>query len=153
MGSSLSASLDGQALPVSGTTGSWTVTGANALEAGWHSLALDVPAPDGVVRRTVKFLVEGDIVEGGPPPPMNPTVSWERDIRPLYEASCAVCHGENGNQTFLGSHEAFSALGQLALDLVSRGEMPPASAGGVAEPLDAAEVGLLETWVQEGMEP
>jgi hypothetical protein len=153
MGSSLSASLDGRALPVSGTTGSWTVTGANALGAGWHSLALDVPAPDGVVRRTVKFLVEGDIVEGGPPPPMSPTVSWERDIRPLYEASCAVCHGENGNQTFLGSHEAFSALGQLALDLVSRGEMPPASAGGVAEPLDAAEVGLLETWVQEGMEP
>ena len=80
-------------------------------------------------------------------------MSWERDIRPLYEASCAVCHGEAGNQTFLGSYEAFSALGQLALDLVSRGEMPPASAGDVAEPLDAAEVELLETWVQEGMEP
>ena len=73
---------------------------------------------------------------------------------PIYEASCAVCHGEAGNQTFLGSYEAFSALGQLALDLVSRGHMPPASAGRhVAEPLDAAEVALLETWVQEGMGP
>jgi hypothetical protein len=152
MGSALSARLDGQALPVTGSAGSWTVSGANGLGAGWHSLALDVPSPDGVVRRTVKFLVEGAGDEP-PTPVLDPTVSWERDVRPLYEASCAVCHSENGNQTFLGSYEAFSALGQAALDLVSRGEMPPASAGGVAEPLDAAEVELLETWVQEGMGP
>ena len=152
MGSSLGARLDGRALPVSGTAGGWTVTGANTLGTGWHSLELDASGPDGVVRRKVMFMVEGEL-EGGTPPPPNPSVSWERDIRPLYEASCAVCHGEAGNQTFLGSYEAFSALGQLALDLVSRGEMPPASAGDVAEPLDAAEVGLLETWVQEGMEP
>lgn len=150
MGSALTARLDGRALPVTGSDGSWTLTEAQALAAGWHSLALDVSAPQGVVRRTVKFMVEGEGT-GPPPPPPNPTVSWERDIRPLYEASCAVCHGENGNQTFLGSYEAFAALGQLALDLVSRGEMPPASAGGLAEPLDEAEVGLLETWVQEGM--
>ena len=100
----------------------------------------------------MKFLVEGT-VDGPPTPVPDPTVSWERDIRPLYEASCAVCHGEDGNQTFLGSYEAFSALGPVALELVSRGEMPPASAVGVAEPLDAAEVRLLETWVQEGMGP
>jgi hypothetical protein len=120
------------------------------LGVGWHALALEVASPEGAVRRTVKFLVEGD-VSGTPSPGPEPTVSWERDVMPLYEASCAVCHGESGNQTFLGSYEAFSALGQLALDLVSRGEMPPASAAGVAEPLDAAEIGLLEAWVQEGM--
>jgi mono/diheme cytochrome c family protein len=152
MGSALTARLDGRALPMSGSDGSWTLTEAQALGSGWHSLALDVAAPEGVVQRTVKFLVEGEGTDSPPPPP-DPTVSWERDIRPLYEASCAVCHGEDGNQTFLGSYEAFSALGELALDLVSRGEMPPASAGGQAEPLDAAEVGLLETWVQEGMGP
>jgi hypothetical protein len=150
MGSALSASLDGRALPVAGSAGSWTVTGANTLGVGWHALALEVASPEGAVRRTVKFLVEGD-VSGTPSPGPEPTVSWERDIMPLYEASCAVCHGESGNQTFLGSYEAFSALGQLALDLVSRGEMPPASAAGVAVPLDAAEIGLLEAWVQEGM--
>jgi hypothetical protein len=152
MGSALSARLDGEALPVTGSAGSWSVGGANTLGAGWHSLTLDVASPEGVVRRTVKFLVEGT-VDGPPTPVPDPTVSWERDIRPLYEASCAVCHGEDGNQTFLGSYEALSALGPLALDLVSRGEMPPASAVGVAEPLDAAEVRLLETWVQEGMGP
>jgi hypothetical protein len=53
----------------------------------------------------------------------------------------------------LGSYEAFSALGQRALELVSSGEMPPASAASMAEPFTAAEVDLLETWVQEGMSP
>ena len=148
MGSALSARLDGHALPVTGSAGSWTVTDASAPGAGWHSLTLDVASPEGVVRRTVKFLVEGE--GGAPPMPIpDPTVSWERDIRPIYESSCAACHGEDGNQTVLGSYEAFRTLGQVALDLVSRGEMPPAS----AEPLDAAEVALLETWVQEGMGP
>jgi hypothetical protein len=152
MGSALSARLDGRALSVEGAVGSWTVTGANALGAGWHSLTLDVAAPEGVVRRTVSFLVESPITDSPAPMP-GATTSWERDIRPLYEASCAVCHGEGGNQTFLGSYEAFSALGQQAFDLVSRAEMPPASAVGVAEPLTAAEAELLETWVQEGMNP
>jgi hypothetical protein len=151
MGSVLAARLDGRGLLVSGSAGSWTLTGVDALGAGWHSLALDVAAPEGVVRRTVKFLVEGEAV--GPPPPPDSTVSWERDIRPIYEASCALCHAEDGNQTFLGSYEAFSAVGEQAFDLVSRGEMPPASAAGMVEPLDATEVGLLETWVQEGMKP
>jgi mono/diheme cytochrome c family protein len=150
MGATLSAHLDGHALAVSGSAGSWTVTGMTALGPGWHSLVFNVAKPGAAAQRTVKFLVEGDVV--GPPPP-NPTVSWERDIRPLYEASCAVCHGEGGNQTFLGSYEAFSALGQLALDLVKSGEMPPASAGGLAEPLTPAETQVLETWVQEGMGP
>ncbi len=152
MGSGLSAWLDGQLLPVTGSAGAWSVPATGELAAGWHSLSLDVATPDGVVRRTLQFLVEGD-VSGSPAPAPDPTVSWDRDIRPLVEASCAVCHGEGGNQTFLGSYEALRPLGQIALDLVSRGEMPPASAIGIAEPLDAAGVALLETWVQEGMGP
>ncbi|MFW2388327.1 MAG: hypothetical protein ACN4G0_08320 [Polyangiales bacterium] len=150
MGSALSANLDGRSLSVSGSAGSWTLSGANGLGAGWHSLVLDVAAPGGPVRRTVKFLVES--AGTGPAPPMpDPTVFWERDILPIYEASCSVCHGSGGNQTFMGSYEAFSALGERALELVSRGEMPPI--GGSIEPLTAAEVSLLETWVREGMEP
>lgn len=150
MGSSLSVALDGQSLSVTGTDGAWTVSGAIAPGVGWHSLALDAASPEGPVRRTVKFLIESDAA-GPPPPPPNPTVFWESDIRPIYEASCAVCHGADGNQTFLGSYEAFSALAQRTLDLVSSGEMPPPASS--VEALDAAEVALLETWVQEGMEP
>jgi hypothetical protein len=152
MGSTLSARLDGQGLPVTGSAGSWTIDGENALGAGWHSLVLDVAVPEGVVRRTVKFLVEDGEV-GSPSPLPGATVSWERDIRPIYEASCAACHGENRNQTFLGSYEAFSALGQAAFDLVSRGEMPPPTAADVADPLNEAQAELIETWVQEGMSP
>lgn len=150
LGSALRAHLDGQALQVTGSAGSWALGGVNELGAGWHSLALDVGSADGVVRRTVSFLVEGDNA-GPPPPPPDATVFWERDILPIYEASCAVCHGEGGVQTFLGSYEAFSALGQRAFDLVSSGDMPPAGAGDGAEPPSAAQVQLLETWVQEGM--
>jgi hypothetical protein len=150
MGSALSAGLDGQSLAVSGAAGDWTVTGVDALGPGWHVLTLAVAAPEGPVRRTVKFLIESDAVSPPPPGP-EPTVFWERDILPIYEASCALCHGADGNQSFLGSYEAFSAFGPQALDLVKRGEMPPPI--GSVEPLGDAEIALLETWVQEGMEP
>ena len=150
MGSALSAGLDGQSLAVNGGSGAWTVTGVNALGAGWHTLTLEVAAPEGPVRRTVRFLIESDAVSPPPPGP-EPTVFWERDILPIYEASCAVCHGAGGNQTFMGSYEAFRALGPQALDLVSRGQMPPPA--GSVEPLSAAEIALIATWVQEGMEP
>lgn len=150
MGSALSAGLDGRSLSVSGAAGSWAVTGVQSLGPGWHSLTLEVASSEGPVRRTLKFLIESD--ELGPPPPgPEPTVFWEGDIRPIYEASCAVCHGADSVQTFLGSYEAFSALGEQILDLVSRGEMPPPA--GSVEPLGADEIELLTTWVQEGMEP
>jgi mono/diheme cytochrome c family protein len=84
------------------------------------------------------------------PPPGEPTVTWA-DIAPIYERSCAMCHGEEGNQTFMGTFEAFSALGELALARVSAGEMPPPAS--TAPPLTEEEVQLLETWVQEGMNP
>lgn len=152
MGSSLSAGLDGQGIEVSGTAGAWTLTGPESLSPGWHALTLTVASDEGAVHRTVKFLVEGGESNGTPmPPPGEPTVFWETDIRPIYERSCAPCHGEGSNQTFMGSFEAFSALGQLALDRVSRGEMPPAASS--AQPLSEDEVQLLETWVQEGMNP
>lgn len=151
MGSALSASLDGQGLKVSGASGAWTVTGPESLGPGWHSLALAVASSEGAVQRTVKFFVEGGESSEPPAPPSEPTVSWEQDILPIYERSCSACHASDGNQTFMGSFEAFRGLGQVALDRVSRGEMPPPAASSVAEPLSDAEVELLRTWVQEGM--
>lgn len=153
MGTSLGAQLDGKGVQVTGSAGTWTLTGPESLGPGWHSLSLSVGSPEGTVQRTVKFLVEGGESSGPPmPPPDEPTVFFEEDIRPIYERSCAACHGEGSNQTFLGSFEAFSALGQQALDRVSAGEMPPPAAG-VAEPLTEDEIQLLATWVQEGMNP
>ena len=41
---------------------------------------------------------------------------------------------------------------EALVERVAQGEMPPPAAGNV-EPLSEAEVQLLETWVQEGMNP
>ena len=153
MGTSLSASLDGGGLGVSGADGAWSLSGPESLSPGWHTLSLTAASSAGQVRRDVKFLVEGGEVTPPPMPPGEPTVSWDEDIRPIYERSCSPCHGAGSNQTFMGSFEAFSALGELALERVSRGEMPPPAAGALAEPLTEDEVQLLEQWVQEGMNP
>jgi len=153
MGTSLRARLDGQRVVVNGTAGAWSLTGPESLSSGWHTLSLSVGSEAGSVERTVKFLVEGGDVDEPSSPPGEPTVFWERDIRPIYERSCATCHGDGGNQTFMGSFEAFRALGELALERVSSGEMPPPTASAMAEPLSADEVQLLQTWVKEGMNP
>jgi mono/diheme cytochrome c family protein len=155
MGSSLSARLDGQGLQVSGGSGAWQLRGPETLSPGWHTLSLHVASAEGAVERSVKFLVEGGETPAPPmpEPPGEPTVTWEEDIRPIYERSCSPCHGEGGNNTFMGSFEAFSALGELGLSRVSSGEMPPPAASAVAEPLSNEEVELLRTWVQEGMNP
>jgi mono/diheme cytochrome c family protein len=151
---SLTARLDGGGVAVNGASGAWSIQGPDALVPGWHTLTLSVASPKGAVERSVKFLVEGgEEVVAPPMPPGDPTVFWSADIRPLYERSCAPCHGEGGNQTFMGSFEAFSALGDLALDRVSNAEMPPASASSFAPPLSTEEVQLLQTWVEEGMNP
>lgn len=153
-GSSLSVELEGQRIEVGGASGAWTITSPDELEPGWHTLRLAVASADGELRRTVKFLVEGAGTEEPPvPPPGEPTVYWETDIAPIYERSCALCHGDDGNQTFLGSFEAFSALGALSLERVSLGQMPPPGADPSAPPLSADEVELLRTWVEEGMNP
>lgn len=154
-GSSLSARLNGGGVAVAGAAGAWSLDVPETLAPGWHVLQLAVRSPAGPVERAVSFLVEGEDPDApvDPPPMGEPTVSWETDIWPLYERSCAACHGEEGNQTFMGNLEAFTALGELALDRVSAGEMPPPSASSVAPPLSEAETQLLETWVEEGMNP
>jgi mono/diheme cytochrome c family protein len=152
MEASLSARVDGTGVQVTGGAGAWSITSTNELSPGWHTLALNASSPSGPVERTVTFLVEGAEAPAPPmtPPPGEPTVTWA-DIAPIYERSCAMCHGEEGNQTFMGTFEAFSALGELALARVSAGEMPPPAS--TAPPLTEEEVQLLETWVQEGMNP
>jgi hypothetical protein len=155
MEDNLAARVGGATVEVTGGLGSWSVTSTEPLSPGWHSLVLSASSPLGSAERTLSFLVEGAETASPPMPPTEnpgePTVTWAADILPIYERSCAVCHGEEGNQTFMGTFEAFRALGELALDRVSAGEMPPIAS--TAPPLSEDEVLLLETWVQEGMNP
>ena len=142
---SLSASLDGRPVSVTGVSGLWTLGELGVISAGWHELTLDLSGPLGPVQRTVPFRVDGEVVIGG----NDPTVYYEADIKPIFDMYCAQCHGPAGTQRFFGDYETFVVTAQSALDLVKSREMPPPPRPGPSQ----EEIGLIETWIQEGMAP
>ncbi|MEM7437158.1 MAG: hypothetical protein AAF436_18530 [Myxococcota bacterium] len=142
---SLAASLDGRSIAVNGGSGLWTLGDLGAVEAGWHELTLNLSGPLGPVQRTVPFRIDGEvIIEGN-----DPTVFYEADIKPIFDMYCAQCHGEGGVQRFFGDYDSFVETSQSALDLIKGREMPPPPMTGPTQ----AEIGLMETWIQEGMAP
>jgi hypothetical protein len=94
------------------------------------------------------------------------TVEFDRDIRPMFEASCWRCHGperpkshfrldnregalkggDNGVDILPGD-SANSPLIHYVARLVEDMEMPPAGKG---KPLTPEEVGLLRAWIDQG---
>jgi hypothetical protein len=142
---SLSASIDGRIVPVTGVSGLWTLGGLGSIGAGWHELTLSLSGPLGPVQRTVPFRVDGEVIIGG----NNPTIFYEADIKPIFDMHCAQCHGPTGTQRFFGDYESFVVTAQTALDLVKGREMPPPPLPGPSQ----GEIGLIETWIQEGMAP
>ncbi len=141
---SLSASIDGRSIPVSGVSGLWTLGQLGSIGTGWHELTLDLSSPLGPVHRTVPFRVDGEVVIGN-----DPTVFFEADIKPIFDMYCAQCHGPSGAQRFFGDYESFVVTAQSALDLIKGREMPPPPLPGPSQ----GEIGLIETWIQEGMAP
>lgn len=141
----LTARLNGRRVQVQGGSGSWSLGEIGSLDAGWYALDLAFDGPLGPVRRNLPFRVEGGLKVVAP----DPTVFWETDILPLFETYCSACHGMSGVQRFLGDYDVFSASANGALDLIKGGEMPPAPQPG----LTPQEIGLIETWIREGMAP
>ncbi|MGB5812666.1 MAG: hypothetical protein WBG86_19180 [Polyangiales bacterium] len=141
----LSAALDGRSVSVNGVSGLWTLSELGTIEAGWHELTLALAGPLGPVQRVVPFRIDGEIVIGGD----DPTVFFETDIKPIFEMYCAQCHGPDGVQRFFGDYESFVVTAQSALDLIKSREMPPPPATGPTQ----QEIGVIETWIQEGMAP
>lgn len=99
------------------------------------------------------------------PPPASGTVDFTRDIQPIFEASCVKCHGRGKDKgglrldtrdTFLkGGDSGPSALaGQSAqsylIELVS-GLDPDNVMPVKGSKLNAAQVGLLRAWIDQGM--
>ncbi|MDH3727579.1 MAG: hypothetical protein OER77_08620 [Myxococcales bacterium] len=142
---SLSASIDGRSIPVNGVSGLWTLGELGTIGTGWHELTLDLSSPLGPVQRTVPFRVDGEVVIGG----NDPTVFYEADIKPIFDMYCAQCHGPTGTQRFFGDYETFVVTAQSALELIKSREMPPPPLPGPSQ----GEIGLIETWIQEGMAP
>jgi hypothetical protein len=101
-----------------------------------------------------------------PPASDKKGVSFEKDIRPLFERSCFKCHGaekqkgklrldsleatlkggENGPNLEKGA-SAKSGLVISVARLIEDEAMPPEGKG---EPFSKEEVGLLRAWIDQG---
>lgn len=102
-----------------------------------------------------------------PPPAQKPGVTYEKDIRPLFEKHCFKCHGEEKPKAGLrldsresalkGSREGKvievgqSARSPLVHSVARLGDedhwMPPPGKG---EPLTAEQIGLIRAWIDQG---
>ncbi len=99
-------------------------------------------------------------------PPATEPIDYDRDIKPIFEASCFRCHGPERPKSGFSLENRTSALkgGKNGVDivpgdsaksplihyvsrLVEDMEMPPAEKG---TPLTPREIGLLRAWIDQG---
>ena len=91
------------------------------------------------------FIVQAAVVS---PPDFN------RDIAPLIAKRCLECHNKRDvkgdvNLTTKVAFTKGTENGRLALELVTKGEMPP-KIKGLSQKLPEAEIALLKAWVDSG---
>lgn len=102
-----------------------------------------------------------------PPPAEKPNVTYNIDIKPIFEASCIECHGEKKQkgELRLDSKEATIKGGEegpifevgksgesILIETISRvGDeenwMPPIDKG---EPLTLEQIALIRAWIDQG---
>lgn len=96
------------------------------------------------------------------------TVSFARQILPIFQKRCAKCHGaedENGEvrtevslslieyeRVLVGSEfgtvvEAGDPDGSFLVDMITAGDMPPEGEG---DKVPAEEIALIRTWIEQG---
>ena len=99
------------------------------------------------------------------------TIDFTRDIAPLFDRSCAACHGgdkrrgqfsiasrdtmikggQSGEPALQPGNSAGSRLIRMVTDQVEDLEMPPLAKRSKYPALTPDEVRLLKTWIDEGM--
>ena len=87
------------------------------------------------------------------------TVSYAREIQPIFDGKCVICHGSLGGLA-LTSHEALAVGGNSGPSavpgdaagslLVRRIDGTIAPQMPMGAPLSEQEVGLIRTWIDEG---
>lgn len=105
-----------------------------------------------------------------PPPADKKGLTYEKDIKPLLEASCLKCHGaEKPKSKYrVDSREAIikggdsdeaaiipgksdqSPLVHYVADLVEEMEMPPTDKRDKYPPLKKEEISIIRAWIDQG---
>jgi len=101
-----------------------------------------------------------------PPAATKTGLTFDKDIKPIFEKSCVECHGEkkqkgklrldtlantlkaseNGKSVIPGK-SADSSLVKAVARLVEDDAMPPEGKG---KPLTAEQIGLIRAWIDQG---
>ena len=86
-----------------------------------------------------------------------PEVSWHADVQPLLQENCLSCHADQGISFSLEDMAIASAMGDVMVDAVASGRMPPWPADEEAclplsgtRTLATEQVDLLARWVELG---
>lgn len=86
-----------------------------------------------------------------------PEVSWHADIQPLLQENCLSCHADQGISFSLEDVAIASAMGDVMVDAVTSGRMPPWPADeesclplSGSRTLTPDQVDLLARWVELG---
>jgi hypothetical protein len=108
-----------------------------------------------------------------PPASSQKNVTYEKDIRPIFEKNCFKCHGEEKQKGKLRLDSRDAVLKGSADDdigqVIKKGDgahsilvqsvarvgdpddaMPPLKKGSPAKPLSAEQVSLIRAWVDQG---
>jgi mono/diheme cytochrome c family protein len=104
-----------------------------------------------------------------PPAAAKTGVTYEKDIKPLFEKSCVKCHGgekpkakfnmetlagilKGGSEgvSVVPGNSAKSALVHQIADLVADMEMPPTDKRDKYPALTKEQVGLIRAWIDQG---
>jgi hypothetical protein len=108
-----------------------------ALNDGWHTLSVKATVGGQERSRKLHFLFSGAA---------NAVVSWEDDVRPIFEARCASCHVSGPAPTELKNFTEWKANSSNIADRVRSSAMPP---GG----MDPTSVSTIVRWVNGGTLP
>jgi hypothetical protein len=112
------------------------------------------------------LLMFGSLGMFGDDPASSKKIDFDREIRPIFAASCLSCHGLKKQKGGLALHRKTSALagGDDGLAIVpgkssesrliryvsGSDEDHPMPPEGMGKPLDETQVGLLKRWVDQG---
>ena len=144
----------------------WRVTIRRRLRLTFHASRFTFHA----LRFIFAFCLSLSAAEIDPaklPPPANQQIDFDRDIKPILDASCLRCHGpvkpkshfrlanresalkggDNNTNDIVPGDSVQSRLIHYVAQEVPDLEMPPI---GKADPLTPQQIGLLRAWIDQG---